>query len=115
MSETKHTPWVIGSVEQADGSPVSDSAVVYTADGGSIEINDTEAAGDIALLVAAAPGMLDALKSLVAKLERGAYIRDDLKAARSAIATAEAWHGHSRHHPLRRHPVGAGDGREPGC
>ena len=37
---------------------------------------------------AAAPDLLEALSALVAKLERGAYIRKDLIPARAALAKA---------------------------
>ena len=60
MSETKHTPWELGRVEDGHGMLLQDTAVVFTADGGQIEVSETPHADEIARMIAAAPDLLAA-------------------------------------------------------
>ncbi|MBY0297444.1 MAG: hypothetical protein K2X71_15625 [Methylobacterium sp.] len=65
MTAALSLPWSLGSVERPNGEPVTDTAVIFLADGGMIEVEETEKAGRIANLILAAPAILTALAELL--------------------------------------------------
>jgi hypothetical protein len=58
-------PWSLGAVERPNGEPVTDTAVIFLADGGMIEVDETQNAGQIATVILAAPAILTALADLL--------------------------------------------------
>ena len=89
MSETKHTP---GPWEVEDNDGYGGTFIYATGVTTAEVVGDSAEAIANALLIAAAPELLEALKALADDHEfgaTGAVRQDHLKAARTAIAKAE--------------------------
>ena len=90
MTQVNHTPWSVGShpwPEQIGCCPlVGRPFSVHSTDHHNVAAAVSE---DIARLIAAAPELLEALRSLVANLDEGDFISTTrIDAARAAIARA---------------------------
>lgn len=99
MSEATHTPgpWEIGEVIVNGDQLDEESAIIFLPDGGEITVETTMSMAD-AVLVAAAPELLAALKAMMPALEwkeggNGTCMlsieKTALRAARAAIVKAE--------------------------